>query len=150
MAKSYVPDYEPARQKALELTEGLKTQQEKFDAITKWLNKFITYDYIRATHIKELTGPDVARCYEKREGICMDVSCLAALMFRTVGIRTRIVFGTVQMTDYRGTFAPSWHAWTEVIVDGKKFFYDQVAEHRNRNKVKTRITFTYKVTIYRE
>ena len=152
MEKSYVPVYKPAQDKARILCEkaNAKTQQEKFDAITKWLNHSIYYDGVREIHLKELTGPDVERCYEKRMGVCMDIACLAACMFRAVDIHANIVFGEVSFTDYRGTFGPNWHAWCEVYVDGNKVLYDQIAEKRNLNRIKTRNTYTYKVSHVRK
>lgn len=142
MAKSYVPHYAPAEEKAKELCKDCKTQQEKFNAITYWFSKCIDYDGVRANHLRELLGPDIKRCYEKRMGICMDVSALAACMFRAVGMNANVVFGNITAiytmhTDMNGDrvykYGPSWHAWNEIYVDGKKVTWDHLIARKNRS-----------------
>ncbi len=141
MAKSYVPHYEPAELKAKELCENCKTQQEKFDAITAWLTHNILYDGVRALRIRELLGSDVERCYEKRQGICMDIAALTACMFRAVGMAANVAFGKctsiyIMHTDKNGDreyrYGPSWHAWNEIYVDKKKITWDQMIAQKNR------------------
>lgn len=150
IADNYVQRYEPAEIKAQELTEGCKTQKEKFEKITTWLNYRVSYDYIRMIHLREATGPDIASCFEKESGVCMDIACLACCMFRAVGIKANVAVGIVQRSDYRGTGFPYLHAWCEVYLDGEKIWYDQVAERSNLNKVKTRNTYTYKLQFIRK
>jgi transglutaminase-like putative cysteine protease len=143
MAKSYVPHYEPAEQKARQLCEGLKTQTEKYQAISGWLTKSFAYDYVRATRVRELFAPNVERCYEMHMGICLDVAALACCMFRAVGIVSNMAIGWVSK---EGSRSRQWHAWCEVFVDGKKLLYDQVAEYRNLGLTNTRTKYVYKVS----
>ena len=163
MAKSYIPHYEPAEAKAKELCKDAKTEQEKFDILTKWLARNIYYDGVRALHLKELLGPDVERCYKKSMGICMDVSALAACMFRAVGMTANVVFGNctsiyTMHTDYNGTrvykYGPSWHAWNEIFVDHKKITWDHFIARKNQNinsaNGKLEWTATYKVSHVRK
>jgi hypothetical protein len=139
MAKSYIPHYQPAEDKALELCEGLKTQQEKFDAITAWLTRNIIYDYVRATRVRELLGPDVERCFDLHLGICLDIAALAACMFRAVGMVTNIAIGNctsiytvhTEKGDRVSKYGPTWHAWNEILVNGKKVIWDQVIAKKN-------------------
>lgn len=147
--KGYVKHYDPAEQKAIELCQDLETQRERYEAITRWLNSNISYDYLRQDRWRTLPGPDIKQCFDKRTGICMDISALACCMFRAVGIRADVVFGWAtwiytMRTDvdgvrvyHRGT---SWHAWCEVIVDGEMVLYDQDIERRNVGK--TRLIYT--------
>ena len=140
MAKSYIPEYAPAEDKAKELCEGAKTQQEKFDILTNWLCHNIQYDGVRALHLKELLGPNIERCFEKRMGICMDVSALAARMFRAVGMNANVIFGNcttvyTMHTDKNGDrvykYGPSWHAWNQIYVDGKAITWDHLVAQKN-------------------
>lgn len=152
---SYIQPYQPAEDKAIELCKDCITDQEKFEAISHWLNKCFEFDGIRELHIKELTGPDIERTFNKHMGLCMDISALAVLMFRTVGLKANVVFGWVSYTYNRGpnypqSVGPYWHAWVEVKVNGEKILYDQMAEKKNMNKVKLRKTFTYVVSFIRE
>lgn len=150
---SYIPYYEPAALKAKELCENAKTDREKYDAVTKWLNRAVVYDYVRATKAKDLTGPDIARCFELKLGICMDIASLAVAMFRAVGLKANVVFGWATLTytaqPARGglhayTRAPAWHAWAEVYLEGKKLDYDQMVEQRNLNRTRDKYTATYR------
>lgn len=159
MAKSYVQAYAPAEAKARELCEGLKTQQEKYDAITKWLNGRIMYDYARAAQVKKVTGPDIGRCFEKGIGICLDIAALACCMFRAVKIKANVVFGWATLTytvqPVRGglhayTRAPAWHAWCEVYVDGRKLLYDQMMEQKNQTRTRDMYTCVYRATQVRK
>lgn len=141
----YVKHYDPAERKAVELCQGLETQHEKFEIISRWLNRCVSYDYSRQSRWCELVGPDIKRCFDHRTGICMDISALACCMFRAVGIRADVAFGWATwiytmrtdvdgIRDYnRGT---SWHAWCIVTVDGQKIVYDQDIERRNVGKTR--------------
>ena len=137
MAKSYIPHYQPAEDKAVELCEGLKTQQEKYNAVTAWLVKCVVYDYVRATKFRELHGPDVERCYDLRMGICLDISALTACMLRAVGIEANVVIGNCTSVytsgghEYRGRTIR--HAWNEIFIGKKRIIWDQMIEQKNRN-----------------
>lgn len=148
----FIKHYKPAEDKAEELCEGLTTQQEKFDAITHWLNKCIHYDYGRQTYWKKLDGPDIKYCFDHRTGICMDISALACCMLRKVGIRANVVFGFAEYkyimnTDCNGVreydIGKTWHAWCEVFIDGEKIWYDQDVGRRNRYSSKNYYVVTY-------
>lgn len=159
MAKSYVQAYAPAEAKARELCAGLKTQQEKYDAITKWLNGRIMYDYARAAQVKQVTGPDIGRCFEKGIGICLDIAALACCMFRAVKIKANVVFGWASMTHTMQAdknsarvfkYGATWHAWCEVYADGRKLLYDQMMEQKNQTRTRNRYTCVYRATQVRK
>ena len=142
MTKSYIPHYEPAELKAQVLCKKATTQKEKFDILTKWLTKNIVYDYVRAVKFREIFGPDIDRCYKLSMGICLDISCLAACMFRAVSIDANVAIGKctvthVVHTDYNGVREykqrPVNHAWNEVYVDGEKITWDHMIAQKNRN-----------------
>lgn len=162
MAKSYIPNYEPAEAKAKDLCKNAKTPKEKFDILTKWLVKNIVYDYVRAVKFREIIGPDIERCYKLSMGICLDISCLAACMFRAVGMECNVAIGkctpvhTVH-TDYNGDRVykqrTAYHAWNEVYVNGEKITWDHAIAQRNRNAVgirKPEWSAEYKVTHIRK
>lgn len=161
MAKSYIPHYQPAEDKAKELCKNAKTQQEKFDILTKWLGERIDYDGIRALHLRELLGPDIKRCWEKKQGICMDIACLTACMFRAVGMAANVVFGNATAvytmhTDYNGDrvykYGPTWHAWNQIFVDKKPIMWDQMIDRRNVGNTPNKLWWSgeYKVSHIRK
>ena len=160
MAKSYVPRYQPAEDKALELCEGLKTQQEKFDAITAWLTRNIIYDYVRAARVRELRGPDVERCFDLQLGICLDISALTVCMFRAVGMEAVIAIGNctsvytvhTEKGDRVSRHRSTWHAWNEILVNGKKVTWDQMIAKKNWSINGSRMVWTanYKVSHIRK
>lgn len=148
----YVKRYKPAEDKAIQICQEAeaKTEYQKYVALTTWLNYQIGYDYVRVNHLRELTGPDIKFCFDKKRGVCMDIAALACCMFRAVGIDANVGVGYVSYTDYRGKFGPFFHAWCELVVDGQKITYDQYGEQRNLNKVKTRNNYTYKLQFIRK
>ena len=113
---SYVPHYAPAEAKAKDLCGGIKLLSERYRIITKYVSDHIMYDYIRAITIPKRNGlPDVARCWNQRMGICLDISALTVGMLRAVSIQANLVIG---WADGR------YHAWVEARIGGQKYLYD--------------------------
>lgn len=116
MANSYVPHYAPAEKKAKELCKGVRSLRERYDVITEYVSKHIVYDYIRAAVIPKRNGlPDVARCWNRQMGICLDISALTVGMLRAVSVPCNLVIGHAD---------GNYHAWCEARIDGKKYLYD--------------------------
>jgi len=113
----FTPYHEESAKYAMELTRNCKSQYEKYVAVTKWVKKCITYDYIRAILIpkrgKEV--PDIDRVWKKRRGICMDVAALTVNMLRSVGVPSKFCMGKA---DGRA------HAWVETIIGNKTYRFD--------------------------
>ena len=84
--------------------------------LTQYVSKHIMYDYVRAAMIPKKNGlPDVARCWDRRMGICLDIASLTAGMLRAVSIPASLVIG---WADGRR------HAWVEARIGGQRLLYD--------------------------
>ena len=99
----------------------LSTQREEFNSIRKWIKRNIAYDHIRAIKVKALKSvtPDPDRCFEKRMGICVDISALAVKFLKGAGIPARMAAGWAD---------GQYHAWVYVTIDGKTIHYDPTSE----------------------
>lgn len=110
----------PAVQMSEELCNGLTTQEEKYKAIHDYIVKNFTYDYVRAINANEVARmPDVDGTFERRSGICQDLSALAVCMLRVQGIPARLEIGYANN---------NYHAWLTAEVDGEEKFFDPTAE----------------------
>ena len=113
-------DYElltAAVQKSLEIARdgSLETPRAMYDAVVQFMSSEFTYDFVRAKTIKAAELPDIDGCYEKRSGICQDLSAVMACMLRVQGIPCRLMIG------YADKF---YHAWITAVVDGEEIFFD--------------------------
>ena len=97
------------------LCEGLETDREKVKAIYNFCGRRINYDYIFAIRPKKGYLPDVDSVLDARKGICFDYAALMASMLRAQGIPTMLVIGYADR---------SYHAWNNVLVDGKWYRFD--------------------------
>ncbi len=110
-----------AIKKAASLTKDLKTDKEKFDAIYDYIISNYIYDYDKAATVKPGYTPDVEKIYESKAGICYDYSVLFASMLRSQGIPTKVIKGNSTLVD-------SYHAWNEVLLDGKWIIVDTTVD----------------------
>lgn len=116
MSNSYVPHYAPAEKKAKELCKGVRSLRERYAVITDYVSRHIVYDYIRAAVIPKRNGlPDVARCWTRQMGICLDISALTVGMLRAVFVPCSLVIGHAD---------GHYHAWVEARIDGRRYLYD--------------------------
>ena len=110
---NYDPESETVK-KSDELCEGL-TPAECYEAICDFMASEFSYDFVRATTISPGTLPEVDPSFEKRSGICQDMSAVMVTMLRVQGIPAQLVIGYVDQY---------YHAWTVAIVDGEERFFD--------------------------
>lgn len=116
MAKTYALHYAPAEAKAKDLCKDTKSLLERYEIITKYVSDKIAYDYVRAITIPKRNGqPDVARCWNMRMGICLDIAALTVGMLRAVSIPCNLVIGWAN---------GKRHAWVEARIDNKRYLYD--------------------------
>jgi len=106
---NYTPE-SMAVAKSNELCEGLETQREKAMAIYAFIGRRIHYDYLFSVRPKSGYLPDVDSVLDRRRGICFDYAALMACMLRAQGIPTKLVIGYADR---------SYHAWNNVLLDGK-------------------------------
>ena len=96
-----------------EITKEKKTDLEKVKAIFEYIDKF-EYDYKKASKIekKEIRNysPNNLSTLKEGKGICFDKAALFSSMARSLGFKTKLV---------KGTANDVYHAWNEVLVNGK-------------------------------
>ncbi|WP_020616079.1 transglutaminase domain-containing protein [Paenibacillus daejeonensis] len=101
---------------ARHVTEELSSDEDKARALYDWVGTRIAYDWDKANDYidygtwREQTPQDT---FDMRQGVCIDVARLYAVMARSVGLDVRVVTG---MGGEGGNLGP--HAWNEVRVDG--------------------------------
>lgn len=115
---NYTMDSEAVK-KSMELCEGLTTDEEKIEAISKYLKKSLVYDYVRAITISKSYLGDIDGCFETRMGLCLDIAALTACMLRVQGIPTQLVIGYV---------GDKYHAWNQAYVNGEYMLIDITAQ----------------------
>lgn len=92
--------------------------KDAYDSIKKFMTDTFLYDYIKAVTVKAGTLPDIDGCYDKKMGVCQDLSAIMCCMLRTQGIPARLIIGYADK---------NYHAWIMVSVDGKDMYYDPTA-----------------------
>ena len=98
--------------KAQELTKGMTSETDKFDAIYNYVTKNFSYDHAKVSTLTSDYLPDIEKVYAAQKGICYDYSSLFGAMLRSVGIPAKLVMG---YTEYLGS---EYHAWNEVYLGG--------------------------------
>jgi len=97
---------------ANELAGGIRTPEDKLEAIYNYIIENIYYDYSKISQLDKQYVPDVENTYALKKGICYDYSALFASMLRSQGIPAKLVKGYSDNVD-------GYHAWNEVYVDGE-------------------------------
>lgn len=105
-------DESPVVSLANELTEGLETDEEKFEAIYDYVVSNIRYDYRKAYTVQPGYIPNAEETLAQGNGICYDYSSLLAVMLRSQDIPTKLVKGY-------STNVSTYHAWNEVYLNGE-------------------------------
>lgn len=100
--------------KAIEITEGEKSEKAKAKIIYTWIGSNITYDDKKADDIlkdgKECESGAIVT-FNTRKGICLDYACLYSAMAKAVGLKNRVIVGEVYNgSEYVG------HAWNQVFL----------------------------------
>ncbi|QGU95831.1 transglutaminase domain-containing protein [Clostridium bovifaecis] len=103
-------DSSEAVKKAKELTEGTKNNEEKVQAIYKFIINNFNYDYEKLNKLKYDYLPNIDKTLEEGKGICYDFSSLFAAMLRSLGIPAKLVKGYTQN-------AKGYHVWNEVYIE---------------------------------
>ena len=99
--------------KATELTAGLSTEDEKFDAIYNYMTANFAYDFDKISSLPADYIPDTDTIFNLKKGICYDYSCVTGAMLRSVGIPAKLVMGYTEYVD-------EYHAWNEVYLASQK------------------------------
>lgn len=120
---------------AQEICKGMTDQEEIFKTVCSYVVKNLNYDYIKSITVKPGQLPQIDECWEKKMGICQDLSAFTCAMLRSQGIPARLMIGTVGANTY--------HAWVVAVVNGKDKFFDPTAELNASSKAETYTTERY-------
>ena len=96
-----------------------KSDREIYDTIHKYITSSFVYDFIKALSVKPGMLPDIEDTFQKKMGVCQDLSAVTCCMLRTQGIPSRLVIGYAD---------DSYHAWVVTELDGEELFFDPTAE----------------------
>ncbi|NLZ81555.1 MAG: transglutaminase domain-containing protein [Clostridiales bacterium] len=99
-----------AVKKSYDLTVGLTTDEEKVNAIYNYVFETIKYDYSKVSNLTSTYLSNADTTLANKAGICLDYSVLMAVMLRTQGIPTQVVYGSATEA--------SWHAWNKIYYNG--------------------------------
>lgn len=93
---------------------GCKTNLEKTKAIYDWVTSNIAYDVDAyfSNNIKDYTSLETLK---EKTALCNGYANLTAALNRSLGIKTKVVSGTLTLSD--GTSIR--HAWNETLIDDK-------------------------------
>ena len=132
----YTPD-SPCVKKAIELCDGMTDQAQIFNTIKTYVLKNFQYDFIKSVTVAGSSGllPNIEECWEKKMGICQDLSALTCAMLRSQGVPARLIIGQLGS----GTA----HAWVLAVVNGEDVFFDPTAELNASNKSETYTTLRW-------
>ena len=124
----------PCVLKAVELCKGMTDQDEIFKTIKNFVLKNFQYDFIKSVTVAGSSGllPNIEECWEKKMGICQDLSAMTCAMLRSQGVPARLIIGQLGS----GTA----HAWVLAVVNGEDVFFDPTAELNASNKSDTYTT----------
>lgn len=86
-----------------------------YEAVCQYVKNHFVYDYIKAINIKSGMLPDIEGSWDKRMGVCQDLSAIMCCMLRTQGLPARLMIG---MAD------SNYHAWVSVNFNDEDHFYD--------------------------
>lgn len=99
---------------AIKLTEGCAPGYQQVDAICKWINESIRYEY--GTTNSSTSAADVLA---SKVGVCRDFTHLGITLCRSLDIPARMVAG------YLYDLKPmDLHAWFEAYVGGRWYCFD--------------------------
>lgn len=114
---------------ASQITDGAEPGYDQVEAIRKWINENVKYEY--GTSDASTSAVDTAY---KRIGVCRDFTHLGVSLCRALNIPARMVVGYLYQLD-----PMDLHAWFEAYIDGRWFTFD-ATQHEPRGN---RITVAY-------
>ena len=107
-------------QYASEMCKGMTDQMEIYKTVCSYVTSNFLYDFIKSVTVKGGQLPQIDECWEKKMGICQDLSAVTCAMLRSQGVPARLMIGTVGSGVY--------HAWVVAVVNGEEKFFDPTAE----------------------
>ena len=120
---------------AQNMCKDMTDQADIYKAVCKYVTSNFVYDFIKSVTVKPGQLPQIDECWEKRMGICQDLSAMTCAMLRSQGVPARLMIGTVGANTY--------HAWVVAVVNGEEKFFDPTAELNASSKTETYTTERY-------
>ena len=85
----------PCVKYAAEMCKDMTDQSEIYKAVCNYVTSNFVYDFIKSVQVKPGQLPQIDECWEKKMGICQDLSAMTCAMLRSQGIPARLMIGTV-------------------------------------------------------
>ncbi len=104
--------------KADELCAGKTDPLDIYQTLCDFMKNSFVYDYIKAVTVQAGALPDIDGSYDKKMGVCQDLSAILCCMLRTQGLPARLIIGYADK---------QYHAWTTTEINGKEYFFDPTA-----------------------
>ncbi len=95
-----------------------KDEKEAYSLIRKYITDNYAYDFIKSVTVPAGELPDIDSCYEKKMGLCQDLSALMVCMLRSQGIPAKLIIGYADK---------NYHAWTVTSVADQEVIFDPTA-----------------------
>ncbi len=118
----YTPETSAVR-KAGELCQDMTDPAEIAKTICAYVKNHFTYDYLKANSIKtnDTKGmmPQIDETWEKRAGVCQDLSAVTVAMLRSQGVPAKLMIGNLRN---------GYHSWVVLILNGEEKRFDPTAE----------------------
>ncbi len=110
---------------AADITNGQKPGYDQVEAIRRWINQNIRYQY--GTSNVSTSAADTAKT---RTGVCRDFTHLGMALCRALNIPARMVVG------YLLELKPmDLHAWFEAFIDGRWYTFDATQTEPRGNRI---------------
>lgn len=100
------------------VSKGSSLESTIFNSVVKMMN----YDYDALNNLPDGYVPDMDTTLKTKKGVCYDISVLLAGMLRYSDVPTRLVMG------YSTATKGAYHAWNEILIDGKWVVVDATAD----------------------
>jgi transglutaminase-like putative cysteine protease len=97
---------------------GGKTEKETYALVRKYISENYAYDFIKSVTVAAGELPDIDGCYDKKMGVCQDLSALMICMLRSQGVPAKLMIGYADK---------NYHAWTITTIESKEVFFDPTA-----------------------
>jgi len=108
-----------------EIVAGAAPGYDQAEAIRKWINEHVTYQY--GTSDATTSAIETS---EKRVGVCRDFTHLGIALCRSLNIPARMVVGYLYQLD-----PMDLHAWFEAFVGGRWYTFDATQKEPRGNRI---------------
>ncbi len=117
-------DNESIKKKAMDLTKGKETVEDKAKSLFYWVRDNIKYNPLVPVEIFE--DYKTSKTFQRGEGFCVEKAAVLAAFARAVGIPTRLHLADIRnylvsdrLREVMGTNLFSYHGYTELYIGSK-------------------------------